>query len=169
MTTHSDDPLAEQVGILGKLAARTRDIHRVKRLRKWCVDNHVPFPRIPWHDGTQDYAAFYRNKGPGNANPADDWKFELAKQLDGDLWQESFGHSTLGDVLDHVLDLRGSIVAHQNVEPQWGRSVSPIGGAIELLEEFQREVTSVELLGDGKPGPGQAPLVVCRGRHLARS
>ena len=53
--------------------------------------------RHDWDDGSQDYAGFYRNKGPGNPAPSDDWHFELMDQLDGVDWQESYACPALAD------------------------------------------------------------------------
>ena len=53
--------------------------------------------RHNWDDGSQDYAGFYRNRGPGNPNPNDDWHFQLMDQLDGLDWQESFAVPALAD------------------------------------------------------------------------
>ena len=57
--------------------------------------------RHNWDDGSQDYAAFYRNNGAG-----DSWHFELMTQLDGSDWQESYASPALGDYdNDGYLDL----------------------------------------------------------------
>ena len=61
------------------------------------IDLFVGNFRHNWGDGSQDYAAFYRNKGPDNPDPNDDWHFELMTQLDGSDWQESYAHPSLGD------------------------------------------------------------------------
>ena len=47
--------------------------------------------RHPWGDGSQDYAGFYRNLGPGS------WHFTVMFELDGADWQESYACAALAD------------------------------------------------------------------------
>jgi enediyne biosynthesis protein E4 len=49
------------------------------------------------HNPSQDPVSFFRNRGPNNPNPADDWHFELKYELSGTEWQDSFSTPALGD------------------------------------------------------------------------
>ena len=48
--------------------------------------------RHNWGDGTQDFARFMRNRGPES-----NFDFEVAAQLEGADWQESYASPALGD------------------------------------------------------------------------
>jgi len=57
--------------------------------------------RHPWGDGSQDYAAFYRNLGPSRG-----YTFQRVQSLDGADWQEAYASPTAGDIdNDGDLDL----------------------------------------------------------------
>jgi len=61
------------------------------------IDLFVGNFRHNWGDGTQDFAAFYKNMGPGNRNPDNDWHFFRNTELSGVNWQETYATPALGD------------------------------------------------------------------------